>query len=129
MERQLELNKYGRNNLITLKVASYMEGNLAIQMISWEDGFPEPWNTLTVNLDGMRKKDCAFIDINNNGKEILAWIIRYGLAVPTGVWKNSGYCSYPEYRFKESVLHEMDPEGYEEYLTCLEECRHKAVSA
>lgn len=121
MARRFELKKYETVYSITLEVATYLEGNLAIQMVNWADGYPEPWDTLTVNLDGIRDKDCAFINVNNNGKEILTWIIRYGFAVPTGNWKNSGYCSYPEYRFKEDVLREIDPEGYEEYLVCLKD--------
>ena len=70
-------------------------------------------------MEGAREKDCAFIDVNNNGEAILAWIIRYGLAVPTGVRKNSGYCSYPEYRFKETVLREIDQEGYDDYINTI----------
>ena len=42
------LEKYGTTRPIQLQVASYMNGNLAIEMITWEDGCPEPWNTLTV---------------------------------------------------------------------------------
>ena len=116
MERRFELKKYGKVYSISLEVNSYIDGNLAIQMYSWEDGYPEPWDLLTVNLDGMREKDCAFIDTNHNGQEILAWIIRYGLAVPTGRYGRSGFCSYPEYRFKETVLREIDPDGYADYI-------------
>ena len=93
-----------------------MDGNLAIQMYSWEDGYPEPWDFLTVNLEGKREKDCSFIDTNHNGQEILVWIIRNGLAVPAGRYGRSGYCSYPEYRFKETLLREIDPKGYEDYI-------------
>ena len=128
MERQFELKQYGKIYPITLEIESYLEGNLAIQMVCWEDGEPEPWSSLTVNLDGLREKDCAFIDINDNGKEILAWIIRYGLAVPTGAWKVSGYCTYPEYRFKEEVLREIDQEGYEAYLSGLKGRNHSFVN-
>lgn len=116
MERRFEIKKYGTVYPISLEINSYLDGNLAIQMYSWEDGYPEPWDLLTVNLGGIREKDCAFIDINHNGQEILAWIIRYGLAVPTGRFGRSGFCSYPEYRSKEIVLREIDPKGYEDYL-------------
>lgn len=119
MERQFEIKKYGKVYPITLEIHSYLEGNLAIQMVCWEGGTSEPWSSLTVNLDGLRGKDCAFIDINDNGQEILGWIIRYGLGVPTGVWKSSGYCSYPEFRFKEKVLREVDPEGYDDYINTI----------
>ena len=49
-------------------------------------------------------------------EEILAWIIRHGLAVPTGTYAGSGYCRYPEYRFRPERLQEIDPEGYCVYL-------------
>ena len=89
-----ELYKYGKNIQIMLKVASYMDGNLAIQMFGLDDGKWEPWNVLTVNLPGSREKDCAFIDTNNNGTE---------------------------FRFRETILREIDPEGYEQYLSMLED--------
>ncbi len=79
--KTFDLEKYGTTYKIELKITSYMEGNLAVTMTSWENGEPEPWNVLTVNLDSVRPQNCAFIDTNNNGEEILAWIIRHGLAV------------------------------------------------
>lgn len=114
--KTFDLEKYGATYKIELKITSYMEGNLAVTMTSWENGEPEPWNVLTVNLDSVRPQNCAFIDTNNNGEEILAWIIRHGLAVPTGTYALSGYCQYPEYRFRPEILQEIDPEGYCTYL-------------
>ena len=64
--KTFSLEKYGSTRPIQLQVAAYMNGNLAIEMITWEDGCPEPWNTLTVNLTWQCEKDCAFIDTNNN---------------------------------------------------------------
>lgn len=77
MTKSLILEKYGKSIPVRLQVRSYLNGNLAIQMITCEDG--EPWNTLTVNLGGKCKKDCAFIDTNNNGDSILPWLVRNGL--------------------------------------------------
>ena len=114
--KTFDLEKYGTTYKIELKITSYMEGNLAVTMTSWENGEPEPWNVLTVNLDSVRPQNCAFIDTNNNGEEILAWIIRHGLAVPTGTSARSGYCQYPEYRFRPERLLEIDPERYSAYL-------------
>ncbi len=119
LKHEFELHKYGRTVRIVLKAASYLDGNLAVQMLFYEDGMWEPWSTLTVNLPGQREKDCAYIDTNNNGMEILPWIIRNGLAVPTGNKRHSGYCVYPEFRFREHVLWELDPAGYEQYLFML----------
>lgn len=110
------LTKYGTDNLIYLEVSTYPEGNLAVMMTVIEDGQPEPWSVLTVNLDGVRSKDCAFIDTNNNGNDIITWIEKYNLAEPTGNIGLSGYCSYPEYRFHPEILQEIDPNGYQLYL-------------
>ena len=111
--------KYGSIHPIQLKVSAYMDGNLSIAMLSWENGYAEPWASLTVNLEGMRRKDCAFIDINGDA-DFPVWLIRHGLAVPTGTTQHSGYCEYPEFRFREDRLRELDPEGYTEYLSLQE---------
>lgn len=99
-----------------LKVSSYMYGgNLAIEMVDWTDEEPEDWGTLTVNLPEELEKDCAFVDVNNLGEEILPWLRKNGLAKPTGRIMRSGYVEYPEYRFNAGRLQELDPQGYAEY--------------
>ena len=90
---------------------SYVNEIITMQPIT-----AEPWNVLTVNLNSIRPQNCAFIDTNNNGEDILAWIIRHGLAVPTGTYGRSGFCNYPEYRFRPEILQEIDPDGYASYL-------------
>lgn len=68
----LEYEAFGRKYPIQLKVTSYLNnGNLAIQMYDWIEGYPEPWAMLTVNLWDMCEKDCAYVDTNNNGKKFL----------------------------------------------------------
>lgn len=117
-----EYEKYGQTHRISLRVSSYCFGcNLAIEMDAWDAGYAEAWGNLTVNLDGRREKDRAFIDVNHNGDDILVWIIRNGLAVPTGVSQRSGFCEYPEYRFRADRLQQIDPEGYAAYLQAWEE--------
>ena len=39
--------------------------------------------SLTVNLDGERGKDCAFIDTNGDA-DFPVWLIRHGLAILPG---------------------------------------------
>lgn len=48
-----------------------------------------------------------------------------GQVIPTGATQRSGYCEYPEYRFRADRLRELDPEGYAEYLS-LQEGRRSA---
>lgn len=124
MPTTLDYEKYGTVHPIQLQITSYPDGNLAIEMMTWEAGYPEPWASLTVNLDGQQKKDCAFIDINGD-PDFPIWLIRHGLAIPTGVTQRSGFCEYPEYRFRTERLQELDPDGYAEYRQSLEG-RHTA---
>lgn len=115
--KTFNLKKYGTTHKIQLNVRAYEDGGgLAITMDDWSCGYAEPWNTLTVNLDSACPRDCAYIDTNNNDEDILAWIARHGLATPTGRYGSSGYCRYPEYRFRPETLQELDPDGYSEYL-------------
>lgn len=48
---------------------------------------------ITVNLPGAeRSAGCQFIDTNNNGEEVLDWLMLYGLCTPTGRYAVSGFC-------------------------------------
>lgn len=108
----------GTTQQVQLEVKTYFNNNLAIYMYFLEKGKVKSEMVLTVNFPVSLPENCACIDTNNNGKDILAWIVRHGLAIPTGRTIESGFCSYPEYRFRSSVLKEADPDGYEEYLRC-----------
>ena len=114
--KTFEFEKYGKKYNMRLQLLSYPNDNLAIQMLHCEDEEWEIWNVLTVNLGDTRPLNCAYIDTNNNGREILSWIVRHGLAVPTGHTATSGFCTYSEYRFRPEILKEADPEGYLLYL-------------
>lgn len=101
----LTLNKYGSNHPMTFELASYMEnGNLYVGLLTHEEGYPEPWQNLTVNLSVKCKENCAFIDTNNNGDEILLWLEKNGLGHMTGNMMPSGWCLYPEFEFDMETL-------------------------
>lgn len=121
----LEYEAFGKKYPIQVKVSSYLNnGNLAIQMYDWMEGYPELWATLTVNLWEMCEKDCSYVDTNNHGKKILDWIKKNNLGRVTGRECCSGYCRYPEVHFNEERLRELDPDGYEKYS---EQFRHAAA--
>ena len=63
----------------------------------------ESETVITVNLPGAeRSAGCQFIDTNNNGEEVLDWLMLYGLCTPTGRYAVSGFCKYPEVDFYQS---------------------------
>lgn len=108
----------GTTQQVQLEVQTYLNNNLAIFMYFRKNGRIKNEIVLTANFPVSLPENCACIDINNNSKDILAWIVRHGLAIPTGRSIESGFCAYPEYRFRPSALSEADSKGYEEYLRC-----------
>lgn len=82
--------RYGLGSPICLELLAYVE----------ERNEFEPEAVITVNLPDMeRNAGCQFIDTNNNGEEILDWLMLYELGVPTGRYAAHGYCKYPEVDF------------------------------
>ena len=122
MRKEFKLRRYWTDYRIKLKIGAYENGNLAIYMFRWDkkEKCWLPWEQLTANLEETCEKNHAFVDTNYNGEEIQTWILRYGLAMPTGKTGECGLCTYPEYRFRENVLRKLDREGYGEYLAGLE---------
>lgn len=96
----------------------YGNGTLAIRLLaletrSDEEGFYEPlipWATLTVNLDpytGLNEQSdtLAYVDVNNNGPEVLEIIEENGLGTATGRYARSGFCMYPLYQFNKEAFY------------------------
>lgn len=101
----LTLHKYGTDHSISFELASYIEnGNLYVGMVCHDDEYPEPWQNLTVNLSVKCKDNCAFIDTNNNGNEIIDWLEQNNLGYCTGNLMPSGWCVYPEFEFNMDKL-------------------------
>ena len=103
----INLKKYGKNHPMTFHLANYANnGSLYVGLVTNEEGYPEPWSNLTVNLDRscLCKPNCAFIDTNNNGDEIIDWLEENGFGKETGRVEFSGWCCYPEFKFNMEVL-------------------------
>lgn len=103
--KNLILHKYNRDYPMTFNLGNYMANdNLYVELITGIDGYYEPWSDLTVNLDTKCAENCAFIDTNNNGDEIIDWLEAHGLGTTTGRYKASGFCVYPEFEFNMEEL-------------------------
>ena len=102
---KIAMFKYGKSHPMTFRTSAYAEnGNLYVGLLTHEEGYPEPWSDLTVNLSVKCGAGCAFIDTNNNGNEIIDWLINHGLGYLTGRTRVSGFCLYPEFKFNMSTL-------------------------
>lgn len=112
--KTLNLYKYGKNYPMTFKLDRYTDnGNLYVGLITHVDGYPEPWQNLTVNL-GKCMEGYAYIDTNNNGEEILRWLFENGIGHLTGAVRQSGFCLYPEFEFNLDKLAEYTSSGLSE---------------
>lgn len=103
----INLKKYGKNHPMTFRLANYADnGSLYVGLIANEEGWPEPWSNLTVNLplSSRCKPNCAYIDTNNNGEEIIDWLEENGLGKTTERIAASGWCIYPEFEFDMEAL-------------------------
>lgn len=115
-EGLMKLHWHGTEASLELQVRPYYNaGKLALLLVDWSSGNPEPWGDLTVNLGCHVDKDCAFININGLGEDILPWVEKNGLGKPTGRCQCSGFVTYPEYHFDARRLFELDDEGYRQY--------------
>ena len=103
----LTLNARFPEHEISFHLAKYADnGNFYVGMICYDEGFPEPWSDLTVNLEEILDDNCAYIDVNNNGNEIIQWLIANNLGHLNGGLGFSGFCMYPEFEFN---MHELIP--------------------
>lgn len=84
-------------NICNISIEKYANNNnIAIQLYSDSEGYPEPFATLTVNLVPLNSDKLAYIDANNCPWAV-DFIKEYNLGTPTGNMMGSGYCTYPEY--------------------------------
>lgn len=121
MKEKYPLNKFqyhGKSYRLYLKVNTYPDGNLVIKLYLGNSDFSDFWGSLTTNLSGIRPPDCAFINIQEYGNEILSWIEENKLAEPTGQLRQVGGIEYPEYCFFPERLLELDETGYIYYSRC-----------
>ena len=112
-----------KNNLLTLSIGVYNNGELAIRA-NYADNYPSPFANLTVNLDTDTQhidldKYCAYIDVENLGNDIIDVLIKENLGNLTGKGIETisifGSTIFPEFRFNKSALLEFDEDNVEEY--------------
>lgn len=113
--KTFEIFKYSKKHPLSIKIGRYENGTIGIQSYTHEDGYPEPWSNLTVNLSIKTEAFSAFIDIENNGEELVDDLIKNNFGELTGRYVNIGEYNFPEFKFNVNTLKEYDEDGAEEY--------------
>ena len=114
----LTLNDCGEEFEVRLEVRAYRGGSLAIVLRFWNGDFWDIWTIVTIDLLFVCDQDCAYIDTQTNGKEIVDWLKRNKLVIRERAGFSVDGWSYPYCCFDPDVLKKFDPEGYDEYLEC-----------
>lgn len=88
--------------------------NLAVQLFCKSEYGLEPFVTLTKNFgEYIGIKFCAYIDTNNC--RFADQLLKQGIAIDTGLTKQSGFCTYPLWQFNEKFLKAVNEEIYRFY--------------
>lgn len=106
-------SEYGGDSEIQLEVQQYANnGRIAIFMLTNEEGYPEHYGSLTVNIDAPAPAYCGYLDTNNlsNAEK---FVTENGLGEFTGLTGRSGFCVFPLYLFNAEKLRELCPEQME----------------
>lgn len=91
---------YTSEHPVSFVTDKYTEnGNLYIGIICWDEGYPEPWGDLTINVGYECDENCAYIDTNNNGQAVIDWLIENKLGRLTGKIVRRDFCICPEFEF------------------------------
>lgn len=105
----IEYESYGTKYQIWFEITSYQNNdNIAVMAmcIDPEYNFPEPYGTLTVNIDKL-EPPLACID-TNNWRDAIELIEKYDLGTDTGQRIQSGYCTYPVYELNLNNIKKYD---------------------
>lgn len=108
-------SEYGGDTEVKLEILPYLNnGRLGISLVGFEDGMPEPYGNLTVNIDAPTPDYCGYLDTNNlsNAEK---FVVDNDLGEFTGLTGRSGYCEYPLYLFNVDKLRELCPEQMAAY--------------
>lgn len=108
-------SEYTGENEVELDIQTYADnGRLFIGLITNEDGYPEPFADVTVNIDAPAPNYCAYLDTNNLSC-VEEFVTKNGLGEFTGLTGRSGYCEYPLYLFDAEKLRSLCPEQMAAY--------------
>lgn len=95
-QKTYKVKLYGKEYEIWLDKTEYLNNKTLAVQADCDEG---PFATITVNLGHfLQGKDYAYVDTNN-----CPWAEEFltsnGLAEPTGIHHQSGWCEYPLYKF------------------------------
>ena len=114
-EKLIYHSEYTGDRDVQLDIQIYQNnGRIFIGLITNEDGYPESFASVTVNIDAPAPNYCGYLDTNNLSN-VERFVHENDLGEFTGFMSRSGYCEYPLYLFNVDKLRELCPEQMAAY--------------
>lgn len=114
-EKLIYHSKYTGDSEVQLDIQTYQNnGRIFIGLITDEEGYPEPFADMTVNIDAPAPNYCGYLDTNNLSN-VERFVCENDLGEFTGLTGRSGFCEYPLYLFNVDKLRELCPEQMAAY--------------
>ena len=110
-EKKITINAFDKEWTLTPELVVYVvpdfigdqQHNIGLNLYCEGENGLEPFATLTKSFgEFIGQKYCAYVDTNNC--PFANQLLEQGIAVDTGFTKQSGFCSYPLWRFDEEFL-------------------------
>ena len=105
------VNAFGEKTQVFCTRGKYANGTLGIEVfeITPDCDYPEPYGTLTVNLnDPAQSATRAFVKLYNENEGWAKELLGLMGAVPTGITLRSGLAAYPLYDFSKAVMEKYE---------------------
>ena len=115
LDKEFEVTPETHLYTVTDFIGKQMHG-IAVQLMvdNPETGIPMPFGMVTKSFsEFIGLKNSAYIDLNNC--PYATHLLQEGVAVDTGLTKQSGRCTYPLWQFKEEFLREHGEANYDLY--------------
>lgn len=116
MNKQLDMRSSFLGEVtLELKINSYMNNNrMYIGLVQVDEGVPEHFADLTVNINAPCPDYCGYVD-TNNCPDLEEFIKKHNLGEFTGIVGSSGFCNYPLYMFHVDKLRKVAPDDMEHF--------------
>lgn len=108
---------YGGTYRVIPKLNTYAENNnlyIGLDYFDTDCNAWLPYSDITVNVGRLPFLESA-IDTNNNGNEVVDFLVRNGFGELTGDSIPSGFCVFPVFKFNEDKLKEIDSFTFKQY--------------
>lgn len=109
---------YGGTEKVGLSLSMYVgNGNLYMGMSYYDPDLGwDHYGDVTVNVtENSLPYLFSAIDTNNNGQNVVDFLVENGIARPTGIDLQSGFCRYPVMEFEAGMLEKISPGVFRAY--------------